>query len=145
MAVLHLNTTFQLDWVFNPGYLFSVGPYPRRLVETILTRRKSLEEVLGLTLSQLCHILHAFKLPLANATLETARGPNFRISDLNVESLRVIGGLAIRWTPYLEDHLRLDLKNRTLYVLWQGTEVGISRVSPFSHFEGMHVSQTLTC
>ena len=139
LNVLVLNGTFQLDWEFSPENLLRGFGLAGLYIEAIFNRRNSLEEVLGLTLPQLCYILHAIKQTVQPiGTLEAASGPNFRLSDLNIKSLRDIGGLSIVWTPYLEDHLRLDVKSKKLFVLWHEGEGGLRQSSLFGRFEEMY-------
>ncbi|KAE9367031.1 hypothetical protein N431DRAFT_82491 [Stipitochalara longipes BDJ] len=139
LVLLFLNATFRLGWEFEPETISDMSFLARAYVATIFTRRKSLEEVLGLNLHQLCRILHATQQSSRKDTPpEAASGPIFRVSDLNIESLSSIGGLTIEWTPYLEDHLRLDIKNTTLHVIWSDLidPTGI-RKSLFGYFEKM--------
>jgi hypothetical protein len=46
---------------------------------------------------------------------------SFRKLDLNVETLREIGRLKVEWTPYLDQHLQLNVTDLTLHVFWFGT------------------------
>jgi hypothetical protein len=142
LIVLTLNTVFRVHWPFEADYLFcDLNLFQITLVEIFLTRhcrQRSFEEVLGLTLLQLCHMLHAIGELYSKMTpLEAARGSSFRISDLNIESLRALGGQRILWTHCLEDHLRLDLSHRTLSVLWQDPSDGLEPPTPYSRFGEM--------
>ena len=139
LAFLYLNTTFSFSWYFapaaDPGYAIDMY-FGRKLLKTLFTRRKSVEEVLGLSLPQLCGIIRASKESnQKELLLEAAQGTHFRMSDLTIESLRTIGGLSITWTPFREDHLRLDLENRVLFVLWHQPEY---EKSLFGYLENMY-------
>ena len=105
-----LNPTLALE---RPMY---GNPYWRLKLTEALSRRNSLDEVLGLKIHDLHHILHS--LYSKPSFLDSADGTTLRIDDLNVRTLTAIGGLSIKWTEILEDHLRLDLTQRTLYIAW---------------------------
>lgn len=139
LIVLTLNIVFRGYWPFEAGYLFCNVPlFQRTAFRIFLTRQRSLEEVFGLTLPQLCHALHDNgELHSKITPLEAARGPSFRINDLNIQSLRALGGLRILWTHCLEDHLRLDLSTRSLSVRWQDASNGLGPRTPYSKFEEM--------
>jgi hypothetical protein len=105
-----LNPTLALD---RPMY---GNPYWRLRVTEVISRRKSLDEVLGLKIYDFHHILHA--LYSKPSSLDPASGTTLRIDDLNIKILTTIGRLSIKWTDILEDHLRLDLTQRTIYIAW---------------------------
>jgi hypothetical protein len=45
-----------------------------------------------------------------------AKGDTYRIDDLNIRSLTSIGKLSIIWTDILEDHLKLNLLDMTMFI-----------------------------
>jgi hypothetical protein len=53
-----LDRVFHLGDMWHPSYISAGVSAPKLLVEALLTRRQSLEEVLGLTVTQLYHVLH---------------------------------------------------------------------------------------
>jgi len=77
---------------------------------------RSLEEILGITIECLIQLLHAYF--SKTSTLEGIQGPTFAMDDLNIDSLRSIGRLSIRWTPILEDHMLLNDDDMTLSIAW---------------------------
>jgi hypothetical protein len=133
---LIMNTIFQFPVGYLSGMKSLDAPNRRQIAETMLTRRKSLEEVLGLTVPQLYHLLHVIgvapRFSVPSPKLDSSQDPTFRPKDLNIESLRGIGGLSIEWTEILENHLALDLGTRRLYVRWQELA---PRRSPMGEFE----------
>jgi len=104
----------------------------RKELKGILSRRRSIQEVLGIRLSQIATILH---LNLSNKhALKGAEGDTIRVDDLDVRSLKEIGRLEIRWTVFLEDHLKLDLQNKILSVVYDQPEVaGLGPMARWQH------------
>ncbi|KAH9206645.1 hypothetical protein DL95DRAFT_450742 [Leptodontidium sp. 2 PMI_412] len=63
--------------------------------------------------------------------IQCASGATFRIDDLNLQALRKIGKLSICWTAYIENHLKLDVKKSTLWVLWATSDFDHTPLSNF--------------
>lgn len=77
---------------------------------------KPLDIVLGMDIASLFQIM-----PLSSReqlALEGSKDSSFAADDLNIKSLKSIGGLSIEWTDSFEDHLQLNLVNKTLYIAW---------------------------
>ena len=51
-------------------------------------------------------------------SLEQASEQVFAASELNIETLKSLGGLDIVWTDCIDDHLRLSINSRTLILFW---------------------------
>jgi hypothetical protein len=85
-------------------------------LKTIFTRRKSVEEILGIGFVDLLRILHLLNPVLA--PLDSSPGPTLRVDDLDILSLSTLGKLSINWTSILENHLCLDLEEMTLSIAW---------------------------
>ena len=81
----------------------------------IMTSGRSMEETLGLPLKD---IIQLYRFEKAEPLLDCAKGPRFRTDDLHIRRLRSIGQLRIVWTLCQEDHLRLNVKAKTLTVCW---------------------------
>ncbi|PMD34321.1 hypothetical protein L207DRAFT_588921 [Hyaloscypha variabilis F] len=87
----------------------------RKKLKGILSRRRSIQEK------------HALK---------GAEGDTIRVDDLDVRSLKEIGRLEIRWTVFLEDHLKLDLQNKILSVVYDQPEVaGLGPMARWQHLQ----------
>ncbi|OBT42936.1 hypothetical protein VE00_07300 [Pseudogymnoascus sp. WSF 3629] len=67
---------------------------------------------------QITHLL--FSKPLV---LDGSKDSTFAINDLNIKDLESIGGLSIRWTDVFEDHLLLDMVEKTLFIAWFFTDL----------------------
>jgi hypothetical protein len=92
----------------------------KRLLSTL-----PLQKVFGLQVHALFKMLQIINKNLkAREELACALGDAFRVDDLNIRSLRSIGKLSIHWTAYVDNHLRLDLRESILWVLWDFMEVG---------------------
>jgi hypothetical protein len=118
-----LNRIFSIDLLSTPVKQRSGSSDSRvdggsvgyRILE-MLTRRNSLEEVLGMDIVgifQILHMLNTVPMPL-----ESSSGLTLRVDDLNISALKSIGGLSICWTTLVENHLRLDLETMTLSIAW---------------------------
>jgi hypothetical protein len=84
----------------------------------MLTRRRSIEEILGIEISAFFQILYFSRETISNnVPVDYAPGNTIGLADFNVHSLKSIGCLKIRFPEYLEDHLKLDLDNTTLSVV----------------------------
>lgn len=68
----------------------------------------TLEEILGVTMPQAIRVLYGQE--STSSQLPFSTGPTMRVDDLDIKSLQRIGGLSLRWTIVLEEHLKLDLK-----------------------------------
>lgn len=78
-------------------------------------------KVLSMSLQQALDFF-SHKSPSKESTLPRSEDSvSFRKLDLNVETLREIGRLKVEWTPYLDQHLQLDVTDLTLYIFWFGT------------------------
>jgi hypothetical protein len=115
-----LNRVSEIYWIFD-GEFF--GFYGDNL-KTILTKRMSVEEILGIELVDLLRILHMLN-PVP-ASFESSPGPTLRVDDLNILSLMTFGKLSITWTSILENHLCLDLESMTLSIAWSLLPTGSS-------------------
>lgn len=59
-----------------------------------------------------------------------SRSTNFDVQDLDIKSLKCLGGIHIKWTNTFVDHLRLELGDRNiLYVCWMAHLPGYSPTS----------------
>jgi hypothetical protein len=77
--------------------------------------------VLGIEIASLFQITHLlFSKPLV---LDGSNDSTFAINDLNIKDLESIGGLSIRWTDVFEDHLLLDMVEKTLFIAWFFTDL----------------------
>jgi hypothetical protein len=83
-------------------------------IRNILSCRNSIEEVLGLRIPKLVQIIHLTY--CKKPRLMGAKGDTYRIDDLNIRSLTSIGKLSIIWTDILEDHLKLNLLDMTIFI-----------------------------
>lgn len=84
-----------------------------------IRERARLEDILGLTMHSFIEAMHAYK-PVAAAPLdlEPATGSNFATYDLTFRSLLCFGDIRLKWTTCLEDHLKLNVVDKTLLVAW---------------------------
>jgi len=118
ILVLDITLLMNDTLSFSPPKRGSNGewlPHCYWLVE-VLTRRKSLDEILGIYIPSLVEVYHAiYSKPSSQAQ---AAGTLFAVDDLNIKTLKSIGKLAIEWTTTMEDHLRLDLNQKTLLISW---------------------------
>ncbi|KAH7400441.1 hypothetical protein BKA64DRAFT_708120 [Cadophora sp. MPI-SDFR-AT-0126] len=116
------NRIFRFQYRTDFGYLNSTREGSRMLIYSWLRPLfvgRSLEELLALPLFSLIRLLY---LAAPKPTLEAndiATGTTFRLDDLNVRSLASLGDLHVIWTSILENHLLLDLRNKTLSIVWQ--------------------------
>lgn len=80
---------------------------------------RKLSEVLGLGPAR---IMRPLDLSANNqqVRLEGALGSTFRLGHLDTKSLQFIGRLRIKWTLIAENHLCLDVEEKTLAVFWTG-------------------------
>lgn len=84
-------------------------------------QNKPFNTLLGIDLASLFQITHLlFSKPLV---LEGSKDSTFATNYLNIKALESIGGLSIRWTDVFEDHLLLDLVNKTLFIAWFLTDI----------------------
>ncbi len=119
-----LSDTYRLcnlsdDHLTNQLYWFSLVEFK---IRGTLTKRKSIQEVLGLRVSKLLQLLHTTQ--GENTDLVGATGNTFRSDDLNIKYLTLIGNLSLVWTDVLEDHLKLDLLNMTLAAMKDSLSTG---------------------
>ena len=77
-------------------------------------RNQIAENLLGLNVHDAIHLIRQRD----SSYRDQATGSTFRADDLNIDSLRSIGELEIRWTGVLENHLLLDLSTKQLHVCW---------------------------
>ncbi|KAF4633090.1 hypothetical protein G7Y89_g5031 [Cudoniella acicularis] len=113
-----IKSLFILNFVFSCSELSPVPErYPSAIIGTIFSERP--ESLLGIRVSAMFRLLHIAYSDYRNLDLDCASGSTLRIDDLNINSLRSIGNLSIVWTDVVEDHLKLDLNNMTLSVIWE--------------------------
>jgi hypothetical protein len=89
---LLLNRVSEMSWTSDSEF-FSLRDHN---LEMMLTKRMSVEEILGIELVDLLRILHMLN-PVP-ASLESLPGPTLRVDDLNILSLMTFGKLSITWT-----------------------------------------------
>lgn len=117
-----LNRTFYIDILSTfeqdgaESSYFQVGGKTDYQIMEMLTRRNSMQEILGIDIMAIFQILHMLN-PIP-VPLESSSGLMLRIDDLNISALKSIGGLTIHWTTLVENHLRLDLEKMTLSIAW---------------------------
>jgi hypothetical protein len=112
-----LNRVSKISWIFES--LFGKEEFFRfrsYRLEILLTKRKSLEEILGIGFVDLLRILHLLNPVLA--PLDSSPGPTLRVDDLDILSISTLGKLSINWTSILENHMCLDLEQMTLSIAW---------------------------
>lgn len=105
VGVLMIND--ELSSLDIASYYFKIG---------YIFKERPVNILLGMDIIDLFQIIHlSFFKPLV---LEGSNGSTFAIDDLNINTLESIGGLSIKWTESFEDHLRLDMVNKTLFITW---------------------------
>lgn len=108
-----------IDDGYSITHIFSYSKAVEKVIEN-----KPINILLGMDISNLLQIIHlSFLEPLV---LEGSKGSTFTTDDLNVQYLKSIGGLSIRWTDTFKDHLRLDLKTKKLHIAWFSVGAGRS-------------------
>jgi len=122
---LMMNSLVRFSELVTPSNISTRFEMGRRSIESVLNHRSSLDDVLGLTIPLLFEILHWTDLPWCLTHHPFPQCPmdtnsNFPMHDLNAYSLNTVGGLTLKWTTILEDHLNMDLESKTLYIAWYG-------------------------
>ncbi len=62
--------------------------------------------------------LKGFDVPDSEDSLEQTRDQVFAPRDLNMKTLKRLGGLKVVWTDCIKDHLRLSIASRTITLFW---------------------------
>ena len=62
--------------------------------------------------------LRRFDVPDSEDSLEQTRDQVFAPRDLNMKTLKRLGGLKVVWTDCIKDHLRLSIASRTITLFW---------------------------
>jgi hypothetical protein len=125
-----------LRLAFGHGYQYVGGSFDSDRVAWHLTTRTSLEEVLGMQISNFFKLLHIFSLntsEVKSVPKDSAEGHTFRIDDLNIRTLESLGKLTIRWSCAFEDHLKLDLRWRTLDIFYNTLAPEKSRIAQWQN------------
>ena len=62
--------------------------------------------------------LRRFDVPDCEDSLEQTSDQVFALRDLNLKTLKRLGGLRVEWTDCIKDHLRLSISSRTITLFW---------------------------
>ena len=62
--------------------------------------------------------LRKFDVPDCENSLEQTSDQVFAAQDLNLKTLKRLGGLRVEWTDCIKDHLRLSMASRTITLFW---------------------------
>jgi len=108
-----LNSTYKV-WDFESRDSFDWMVWFDQTVTTVIAHRESIDKLLGISMSKLIQILHINETEIHE--IRGAEGTTLRIDDLDVRSLMSIGKLTIKWSEFLQDHLKLNLLDMTLCI-----------------------------
>lgn len=104
------NICYEGDWTWTESY--SLQEFVRGYSTT--------DKLLRIPILEL---MQATKRPSMDAfeNLPRADGAVFRVNDLSLRTLKVIGELSVEWTMYWDQHLLLDLHRQRLKIAWFNT------------------------
>ncbi len=67
--------------------------------------------------------------------LTRAEGPSFPSRDINIKTLKELGGIQLHWTDNYADHLKLSStsQGKTLSIFWDRTSYGLSNLVHYQY------------
>jgi hypothetical protein len=94
----------------------------------------------------------AYEVELENGPVSSVlntMNDDFPPNELHIESLRTVGGLRIKWTRYFNDHLKLSLLDKTLWLFWDASIIGNPLHWPITEmgsvYRYVHHNRTVFC